>query len=564
MRDIREFRGYREGFHPYNQRDNYATYAKNLWQTSGEFSPMCDNLAVPYGFTALPGLQSIQIARRNDGTYSTIQIPDISLAEGIATEDDRENLYFYDGTDTGIISLANSYTDDITYSRVFGLANAQPPGRVSGTFFAPDGTSIGLPLPGERTADTTIVATYLTVDGHESAASFASRVFSYDYDDEMFATVWVPMSAAIDRLRIYMAVAGEFRLIREEPITLTGVGLGGNLTGTTLTENILATTRFTLDPNDTTVPLVEWAVPPKNPLQNLINISGGRIAGVAQDRRSVWISDPENPISFPHRIPMANRVVRIIRSGEDLLVLTDGRPSVITGYETPYEQELDFSEPCISADSVVDMGFAIMYASPNGICAIERYSGSILTMDNRYDGNIEIIDHKKWRARPTSTIKATSYQGRYLYYMTDGTGTWKGTAFNTQYGELIDMPDLAGDNIFFVKNPDASIGGEALDIYSQIGDQLTVERFMYGNSRLLGEWVRDFEVLESEPIVYARIQSTDYAGCSLTIDGGTSPVTDDRHFTVKSANRKRVVTHRLEGRGDIQSLKTGHDSARLY
>jgi len=574
MIEIREFRGFRPGLHPYNQRSEYSSKAGNLWLTSGEFRPLQDLLRLDYQpETPRFPFDTIQVIRRNDGSYDYMHVDSYSVAESYYTADDRE-LVFANASmgnpidpDLGTalaVSLQGQYTDADTYGGNLLSQYISP--RVIGLAFRPEaGVAVEVPPQGERIDNTVLLATILTRDGFETSPTLATRVFSFDYTDSIRAFVNVSDKMTnIKSIRIYMEIEGQARLIHEEPINLAFPAQGGNIVGTNLDgENILGTAFFTLDPADAEGELLTLDADGPANVKNMINASNGRLAGVSWNNRTVHMSDQGNPISWPIEIPIDRRIVRIIRSGEEVLVLTDGRPSVITGYETPYEQQIPFAEPCIAPESVVDMGFAILYVSYSGICAIQNYSGTVLTMDNRHDGGSEVINTREWQQLELTSIKASSYQGRYIFYFRQG-GLWKGYAYNVRYSELMELPDIQADDIYLVKNPDSSTGNESLEVFTEISGTLTRHQFNAG-SRLTGYWEREFEIKEHEPLVYLRVCAEDYNNCRFRVNSGDwIDITDDGIFAIDSTFRDRKATFRIESSAIIQSFRIAHRAEDLY
>ena len=554
MMDIREFRGFRSGQHPYNQEINYSTDAGNLAMRSGEFIPLRSPLFLDTQ-PALAGARSIHIVRRNDGSYNTIQISDISLAESIADLDERENLYFFSGNISSIVSLRDDYNSQTSYTASSDISRMQPLTRIRAT--------IGrLRPPGSRTADTTLVATYLTPGGEESAPSLASPVFSYDYDDPTTALIVAPnpLTLPIETIRVYMSINGELRLIHEQPFANASV-----TSSSFVNETFITTDSFNLHPEDTTISLdtLSSTAPPIRPPHNFVNISGGRIAAVSNNSRSVFISEAGNPISFPYEIPIDRRIVRIMRYGDDLLVLTDGRPSVIVADEVPREQELPFTEPCISAESAVDMGYAIFYLSYSGICMVSGFTGQVMTMDNRFDGGSEIINVDEWQELNLTTVQAANYRGQYIFYYREDATTWKGLLYSPRYQELMNLPEITAEQLFFVKDPDASVGMESLEVYQLLNGEFSRFRWNAGE-KLVGYWEREYQVPQSEQFVYGRVTASGYEGARITIDGISKAVPNDKIFTLPQSKRSRVTRVRFESRDVTQVLQMAYRAEDLY
>ena len=559
MINIREFRGSRPALHPYNQPLSYGTKTSNLWLRSGEYQPMRANQSVPYGLPLdgpLP-TESIQIVRRNDGSYDYLHIPDISLAESVSVNDINERVYFGAPPVAGLngfafmLQLANNYTDAIDYA-VDSIGPFQPPaGRVKVT------TANTLPSGGGD--DTTVLyVTYLLPTGEESVPSLPSVAFGFDFDITVGITVKMsPASYAMAGFfRVYMEVDGTARLLTERTAA----------TYDAATEELIIG-GIVLSPDETTEEMatLDSYPPPVDGYKNVITWHNGMLAAVSQDNRSVLISEPGNALSWPRSIPFARNIVRIMRSGDNLVVLTDSRPSVIVGGspETAQEVDLDFDEPCISAQSAVDMGFGIVYCSHNGICVISNGSGYIATQDNRFDGGTAVIDPWEHDGRG---VVASSYHGQYIYYTPTGTGSWKGRSYSFKYAELMDLPSMTGNKLFMVKNPDADLGQETLELFTAADFTSNLERYRFqaGDNTIRGNWERKIELPRAEPVTYGRVTAEDYNDIYVTVGDWTKHVTDNKPFAVKSTKRSRITTIGITGASVVQALQLAHSIEELY
>ena len=156
---------------------------------------------------------------------------------------------------------------------------------------------------------------------------------------------------------------------------------------------------------------------PDGPLQGLIPLAQGVMAGFTGKR--FCLSEPFLPHAWPiqYRITTEEDIVAIASTTNGVVALTDGQPYFITGTDPSAmtAMRVDFAQACINRRSVVDMGDYVIYAGPDGLCAVQNTSGSILTKSQ--------ISVKQWNAdfNPT-TYRAFRHEGTYVAFYSNGAG----------------------------------------------------------------------------------------------------------------------------------------------
>jgi hypothetical protein len=135
------------------------------------------------------------------------------------------------------------------------------------------------------------------------------------------------------------------------------------------------------------------------------------------------LSEPFLPHAWPinYRITTEEDIVAIASTANGVAALTNGQPYFITGSDPSAMSavRVDLSQACVNKDSVVDMGDYVLYASPDGLCAIQSASGRVVT-----EGQVSA---KQWTADFYPTlIKAFKYEGTYVAFWTSGSthGGW--------------------------------------------------------------------------------------------------------------------------------------------
>jgi len=131
----------------------------------------------------------------------------------------------------------------------------------------------------------------------------------------------------------------------------------------------------------------------------------------------LYFSVPWRPHAWPesYRIPVGEEVVSCGLFGGSILVTTkNGFPVVVSG-DTPGEmsiERLEKGEACVSARGTVDLGYAVVYPSANGLWAV-----GVEMLEPITEG---VIDNKSWKALKPETIRAFRYGSLYVAFSEDG------------------------------------------------------------------------------------------------------------------------------------------------
>jgi hypothetical protein len=170
----------------------------------------------------------------------------------------------------------------------------------------------------------------------------------------------------------------------------------------------------------TVLPSTSWIAPPAA-LSGLIALPNGSMAGFTGNQ--LCISEPYQPHAWPlkYRYSVDFNIVGIAANGSSIAVCTTANPYVFSGV-TPdgmIPQKGRVAEPCLSKRSVIDVGWGILYASPNGLVNALSIDAEVVTK--------ELIHPQDWQANyfPSSMTGAT-YQGFYHGYFTRSPGVGGG------------------------------------------------------------------------------------------------------------------------------------------
>lgn len=187
----------------------------------------------------------------------------------------------------------------------------------------------------------------------------------------------------------------------------------------------------------TVLPSVGW-LPPPTTLSGLCSLPNGSLAGFSGN--TLYISVPYQP----HAWPLANQysvdfqIVGIKANGSTIAVCTTANPYTFTGINssamTPNKSKV--IEPCLSKRSMVDVGWGVLYSSPNGLANAldDGTSGEQLATDGS-------ILPKDWKdSYFPSTMLGAVYQEMYHGFFTTGGIVWGRESPTDGFRQSNDLP----------------------------------------------------------------------------------------------------------------------------
>ena len=303
---------------------------------------------------------------------------------------------------------------------------------VSGSLYPNNSFRLGVPAPAiaptvsiSGTVDETLtpndvsyVYTYVTADGREGPPSAPSTVVEMVDGQTATLTLTNQTFASGHNLgsgslkRIYRSNTGstntQFQFVKEIPIA--DASEPDSKDAATLGE-VLPSGGWIGPPDD------DSSLYPDGQLKGLIAIAQGVMAGFTGKR--FCLSEPFLPHAWPigYRITTEEDIVAIASTANGVAALTDGQPYFITGTDPSAMTaiRIDLAQACVNEHSVVDMGDYVLYAGPDGLCAVQSSSGQVVTNG--------LISVDQWNANfnPT-TIRAFRHEGTYVAF--HATGGW--------------------------------------------------------------------------------------------------------------------------------------------
>lgn len=159
---------------------------------------------------------------------------------------------------------------------------------------------------------------------------------------------------------------------------------------------------------------------PPNDLKGFTAMPNGMMAGFVG--RYLYFCEPWLPHAWPEAYVLTTDfdIVALGAIATSLIVLTEGNPYLVQGTDplSMQMQKIESNLPCVNPHSVVDLGFAIAYASHEGL-VLAGPSGQVQLVTSK------LFSREAWQRFNPATICAGQASGRYVasYNSTNPDGT---------------------------------------------------------------------------------------------------------------------------------------------
>jgi hypothetical protein len=428
------FRGENRALHPKLLPDTVGTVSRNANPVRGDLRPWRAPLAVA---TVPGGRNTIYRMGRDvasDALYWLSWTGIVHAVRGLIADDTSERTYYTgDGvpkwTDNTIALASGAYPTAWRQLGVPAPTAAMMVGTLVGTLAA--GTS--------TTSETRFYTyTFVTSLGEESAPAPVSTAW-YGPDDSTLTlgNLGPAPSGAflIDRIRIYRTQSGqagatEFYFLRELGSTQTTTTDDGRSLGEVL-------------------PTDGWLPPPAG-LHTLTGMWNGMLAGISGNavRYSVAYKPYAWPVAF-ETLPADAKPVSLAVFGQRLLVLTTGRPVLVSGTspDSLDEQPLEISQSCVAPRATVAFGHGVAWACPDGLAYFGEGGAKLLTNG--------LLTREDWQAMHPETMVAGMYEGAYLCFFDDVDGARRGFLLDPMNPTGLYFLDVGYSAIYFDRLQDA-------------------------------------------------------------------------------------------------------------
>ena len=393
--DIKAFSGLRPLLDPLLLETPEAVVADNVQLTSGTLAPLL-------GTTTLKALTKTE--------------PKTIWRYGTSANENEYWLEFLAETDV----MASPLPEDI-WGRAYWTDGVKPKygpstAILSGSSYPGASYDLGIPAPtvtplitgsvptvAASAESRTVVITYVSAYGEEGPPSPASTVVTLDPTaSATYSGLGTAPAGAynITNKRIYrsstVGSSAQFQFVAEIPVAQT------SYTDTITQANL-----------GEILPSENWTAPP-DALQGLRMLASGAAIGFVGN--TAYLSEPNLPHAWPHKYPIDFQIVGVAAIDQSAVLLTSGYPFVLDGADpsamTP--RRLNMRQACVSRTSIVETEGGVLYASPDGLVAIDSAGASLVSTKH--------YSRKQWQALNPSSFKAFSHDGRYiaLYTKADG------------------------------------------------------------------------------------------------------------------------------------------------
>jgi hypothetical protein len=357
---------------------------------------------------------------------------------------------------TGVGHFVRGYNLDDTTERTYFTGSGTPKWvdntfAVAGAPFPTATRELGVPAPAtqaivtgnadgvsENTESRYYTYTYVNAKGDESAPAPVSLELVCKTDDTaaIGSLAAAPGGYNIDRIRIYVTVSGqsgetEFFFLRE-------IGSG------------LASTTDDLRERGEVLPSTGWDMPPAN-LSHLTAMWNGMLAGISGNGVRVCVAYKPYawPIAF-EQLPPDAKPVALGRVGEQsLLVLTTGRPALLTG-TSPDSLDLsplEVRQACVAPRAVVSFGHGVAWPCEDGLAYYGAGGAKLLTQG--------LFTRDDWQALNPTTMIAGIYEGAYLCFYSDAGGNRHGFMMDPLNPQGVYFLETGYDALYFDELQDA-------------------------------------------------------------------------------------------------------------
>jgi hypothetical protein len=509
---------------PVKLPENAAQYALNCRFTGGALSSF-------YGLTTAkvgvpPDRISIYKFGQNEyasDKYWFVWTEDVDCIRGQIATDELERTFFSSPSYTRKTNYNLALTGGTDYP--VGYRDLAVPRPVIGpTAVVSGGTGEGV------AEDRYYLFTYVTDWDEESEPSEASIVpVSVKVGETVTVTI-PPLAGSggyvLKSIRLYRTASGskatDWQLVEEFPIgtpTYDDAKLGTEL------GEVIAS--------------LDWNAPVTG-LIGFTNLPNGIVA--AFKGSDLYFSEPYRPFTFPQKysLTMDYPIVGLGTFGASLVVLTKGNPYMVTGIDpsSMSSQKLEVLQACVSKRSIVNMGYGVIYASPDGLILIDGNGAQLVTG--------ELFTTREWRATNPETITACQYDGKYYAFTPEG-----GRVFQLDQTPIMSRLSTIARGAFQEIKTDSLFLIEGSRISKWEGDKTTHIPYVW-KSKL-------FETPKQTNFGWAQVQAQDYDDITVKIyvDGAlkyTYKPTSNTPFRLPSGFMSKFWEVELSGTSTVNTV----------
>lgn len=286
------------------------------------------------------------------------------------------------------------------------------------------------------------------------------------------------------------------------------------------------------NPINEVLPSTDYNAPPDG-LQGLTSLPNGMMAAFVG--KKLYFSEPYRPHAWPEKYILTcdYEIVGLGVFGTSVAIMTKGSPYVAQG-TAPENMTMDrirVNYPCIAASSIVDLGYSVAYASPQGLVTISQNGAAVATAS--------LMTRDQWRQMQPESFIAGQFAGRYLasYAYLDSD--------NIERRGIISI-DLSGNQPFLERYADY-----ASAMFFEIG---TGVLYLLRGGREIFEWDSISEPYAEMYWRSKRFVSTSYYNWGAILIEGEDASSDEqikerlaKNAAVRARNRVRMNADNSDG-----------------
>ncbi len=318
---------------------------------------------------------------------------------------DTVTAYLFGTTWLGWSTIVDVARAPVAQNRIYYTGDGAPKVRDGVTVYdlallAPTGapTTVNLSSPSGKIESVLFCYTHVTSLGEESPPSPLSAPLNWSAGvvTRINGFAAVPSGRGITHRRIYRSqtsAAGVTGLFFAAEITIATTTYDFNIAATPLQE-LLPSSDFD---------------PPPAGLLGLTTLPNGMMA--AFEGNNLYFCEPYQPHAWPEKYVLTADfpVVGLAAFGSTLAILTSGLPYIAQG-TTPDSMQMEKMEtglPCLSRRGIVDIGYAALYPSVEGLVMVSATEARVVTQP--------IFTRDQWLDLAPDTIIADRHKGQYVF-----------------------------------------------------------------------------------------------------------------------------------------------------
>lgn len=382
------------------------------------------------------GAQIAQSARLEDGELSPFRKPHPVANLAGAVDGQVKTIYRHLGQWLHWNTVVHAVPGPVAQDRLYYTGDGLPKMRVGDTVY-----DLKLPRPA--------AALTATRSGTLDPALSATRLYVYTrvtvFGEEsepcpISADLLVSPGNTVTLSGFALAPAGRGVVKQRIYRSQTGTSGGANLFFIAERDESAADflDNLPLDTFAEPLPSLDWTPPPDG-LKGLVALPNGMMAGYVG--KDVYLCEPYRPHAWPVKYAQTTNydITGLAVSGTTLIVGTKGWPELLGGTspDTMAMERVELSMPCLNERGMVDMGYAVVYPSNDGLVIVQNGSPALIS------GNV--LTRDQWQRFDPATMVCGQFYGRFY-----ASYSYVGTDQNTHQGTLI--LDITGEQPYLIRS----------------------------------------------------------------------------------------------------------------